>query len=65
MPKPIVDKLVKAIEIGGKDPEYVKYLTSTNNFPTYLGPGELFKFFEEERRTHRSIFEKAGLLKEK
>jgi len=65
MPKPIADKLAKAIEIGGKDPDYVKYLASTNNFPTYLRPDELFKFFEEERRIHRPIFEKAGLLKEK
>lgn len=65
IPEPIVEKLVTAFEMAGKDPEYVKFLLATNNFPSYMKPDQFFKFCEEERKIHRSIFGKAGLLKEK
>ena len=65
IPEPIVEKLVRVFETAGTDPEYVKFLLTTNNFPNYMKPDPFFKFCEEERRMHRSIFEKAGLLKEK
>jgi tripartite-type tricarboxylate transporter receptor subunit TctC len=65
MPKNIADKLIKAFEMAGNDPEYKKFLVSRIMIPSYLSPEGFFSFCEEKRRAYRIILDKAGLLKEK
>jgi tripartite-type tricarboxylate transporter receptor subunit TctC len=57
MPKDVVDKLVKTFEIAAKDPEYLKFLVTTYDFPGYLGQDQFLKFCDEERQMYRKVFE--------
>jgi len=64
IPKDVADKLVSALKTAANDPEYQNYLTSRYESPEYMSPEQLFNFCEEQRKIYRTIFEKAGLLKE-
>ncbi len=65
MPKDITERLVKAFEIAANAPEYQKFLISRYDIPHYMGPEQLFNFYEEHEKIYRKIFDKAGILKEK
>ncbi len=65
MPKDITEKLTKALEIASNDPEYQKFLIQRYDTPYYMGPEQLFNFYEDQRKVYRTFFAEAGLLKEK
>ena len=66
MPKEITDKLVKAVEIVAKDPDYRKFLEERNNtISLYLNPEGAVKRYDDQREVFRDILSKAGILKEK
>ncbi len=65
MPKDVTETLVKVLKIAGNDPEYQNYLISRYESPEYMSPEQLFNFCDEQRKVYRTIFDKAGLLKEK
>jgi tripartite-type tricarboxylate transporter receptor subunit TctC len=66
MPKDVVDILVKAVEVGAKDPDYKKFLEERNNtMSIYLTPEQALRQYDEQRKVFRDILEKTGLLKEK
>lgn len=65
IPKDITGKLVKAFESEANHPEYQKFILSRYDTPYYTGPKAFFDFCEEQVKVYRTIFDKAGVLKEK
>jgi len=65
MPKDIVDKLVKTIEVLANDPEFQTFLAERSGIRLYLSPEQAMPFFDKQRKLLRSIMEKTGILKEK
>lgn len=63
MPKPVAEKLTKAIKQAVSDPEYRQFIQSRSDAPVYMSPEEFVKFCDEQKGIYRNIFEKAGLLK--
>ncbi len=65
MPKDIVDKLVKTIEVLANDPEFQIFLAERSGIRLYLSPEQAMPFLDNQRRLVRSIMGKTGILKEK
>jgi tripartite-type tricarboxylate transporter receptor subunit TctC len=65
MPKPIVDKLVKAFEVGVNDPAYQSFGKEGGYESPYITGKELISYFDSQREIFRSALGKAGMLKEK
>ncbi len=64
MPENITNKLVRAFEIGAKDPEYLKFLKEQNvSVDFYLSPRELLPFCDKLRVTATAIMKQAGIIK--
>jgi tripartite-type tricarboxylate transporter receptor subunit TctC len=65
MPKDVVDKLAKVFEKVASEPEYQKIVVDRNANPLVLTPEKTVQFLNEQRKTCRTVMEKAGILKEK
>jgi len=63
LPKPILDKLVKAFELGVNDPEYQSFGKDGGYESPYITGKELISYFDGQREIFRSVLGKAGLLK--
>ncbi len=64
MPRPVVEKLMKAIEAEANRPEYRKAVLNVNGTPFYQ-PGEaLLAYLEKQKEVSRDILQKNGVLKD-
>lgn len=65
MPNEIAEKIAKAFERAGNDPEYQKFVIEKNAVPFVSNPEKAVEFLSKQREVCRSVMEKAGILKEK
>ncbi len=64
MPKAVVEKLVKAMEVEANKPEYKKAVLTVNGTPFFQPSEPLLAYLEKQKEVSRDILQKNGVLKD-